>query len=172
VTSLCATPFDLMELDGTTSVACRSKRMVPPPRSPDISGAVDGVGPVLYIRSAPVVATILIEIPAPPFAAFLALAFSPFIVAGWGGPMTLPTLLSAIVEALRSAGATEEMIAAAVKASGELQTPHPGRRPRKHASEGERAREYRKRKSDETGFVTPVTPACDETSFVTPAVRV
>jgi hypothetical protein len=101
--------------------------------------------------------------------------------------MTLPTLLSAIVEALRSAGATEEMIAAAVKASGELQTPHPGGRPRKHASEGERAREYRKRKRrhvtssvtaddgrdrDETGFVTPVTPACDETSFVTPAVRV
>jgi hypothetical protein len=30
-------------------------------------------------------------------------------------PMTSPTLLSAIVEALRSAGATEEIIAAAVK---------------------------------------------------------
>ena len=49
--------------------------------------------------------------------------------------MTLPTLLSAVVEALRSAGATEEMITAAVKASGELRTPHPGGRPRKHANE-------------------------------------
>ena len=45
-----------------------------PLRSPDISGAADCVGPVVYIRSAPVVATILIVIPAPPFAAFLALA--------------------------------------------------------------------------------------------------
>jgi hypothetical protein len=43
--------------------------------------------------------------------------------------MTLPTLQPAIVEALRSAGATEEMIAAAVKASGELRTPHPGAGP-------------------------------------------
>ena len=63
-------------------------------------------------------------------------------------------------------------------------TPHPGGRPRKHANEAERAREYRKRKRrhvtssvtaddgrdrDETGFVTPVTaPPCDETSSVTP----
>jgi hypothetical protein len=35
--------------------------------------------------------------------------------------MTLPTALGAIVEALRSAGATEEIIAAAVKAGGEFQ---------------------------------------------------
>jgi hypothetical protein len=34
--------------------------------------------------------------------------------------MTLPTLLDKVVEALRSAGATEEMIAAAVKAGGEF----------------------------------------------------
>ena len=33
--------------------------------------------------------------------------------------MTLPTLLDKVVEALRSAGATEEMIASAVKAGGE-----------------------------------------------------
>jgi hypothetical protein len=45
--------------------------------------------------------------------------------------MTVPTLLSAIVEALRSAGATEEIIAAAVKAGGEsvgnLGMPHRAR---------------------------------------------
>jgi hypothetical protein len=57
----------------------------------------------------------------------------------------------------------------------ELQTPQPSRggRPRKHANEAERARDYRKRKRrhetssvtaddgrdrDETGFVTPPTP--------------
>jgi hypothetical protein len=33
--------------------------------------------------------------------------------------MTIPTLLDAIVEALRSAGATEEIIAAAVGAAGQ-----------------------------------------------------
>jgi hypothetical protein len=37
--------------------------------------------------------------------------------------MTLPTLLSAIVEALINAGATEGMIAAAIKADGEARTP-------------------------------------------------
>jgi hypothetical protein len=49
--------------------------------------------------------------------------------------MTLPTLLPEVLEALRNAGATEEMIAAAVKASGELQIPHRSRggRPRKPA---------------------------------------
>jgi hypothetical protein len=52
----------------------------------------------------------------------------------WGGSMTLPTLQPEVIESLRSAGATEEIIAAAVKASGELQTPHPGGRPRKHAN--------------------------------------
>ena len=44
--------------------------------------------------------------------------------------MTLPTLQTEVIEALRSAGATEEIIAAAVKASGELRTPHSGVRPR------------------------------------------
>jgi hypothetical protein len=34
--------------------------------------------------------------------------------------MTLPPALRAIVEALRSAGATEEIIAAAVKVAGEI----------------------------------------------------
>jgi hypothetical protein len=37
--------------------------------------------------------------------------------------MTLPTLQPEVIAALRSAGATEEIIAAAVKASGELRTP-------------------------------------------------
>jgi hypothetical protein len=36
-------------------------------------------------------------------------------------PMTCPTLLSAIVEALRNAGDTEEIIAAAIKAGGAFQ---------------------------------------------------
>jgi hypothetical protein len=45
----------------------------------------------------------------------------------WGVPMTRPTLLSAIVEALRSAGATEEIIAVAVRAGGEFRTPHRAR---------------------------------------------
>ena len=48
--------------------------------------------------------------------------------------MTLPTTLRAIVEALRSAGATEEMIATAVKAGGEsggeLGIPHRAREAR------------------------------------------
>jgi hypothetical protein len=41
--------------------------------------------------------------------------------------MTLPTTFPAIVEAVRNAGATEEMIAAKVKASGESQIHHPNR---------------------------------------------
>jgi hypothetical protein len=74
--------------------------------------------------------------------------------------MTLPTLLTAIIEALRSAGATEEIIAAAVKAAGEFPIPHPGGRPRKHANEAERAREYRRRKRrNATGFVTAMMAA-------------
>jgi hypothetical protein len=37
--------------------------------------------------------------------------------------MTLPTLPQLVIEALRSAGATEEMIAAAIKAGGERELP-------------------------------------------------
>jgi hypothetical protein len=50
--------------------------------------------------------------------------------------MTLPTLLSAIVEALRNAGATEEMIASTIKASVEFQnSPRRQRgRPRQYAN--------------------------------------
>jgi hypothetical protein len=61
--------------------------------------------------------------------------------------MTLPTTLPAIVEALRNAGATEEMIAAAVKAGGELQNPPPrqrGRR-RQYADAAARQRAWRRR---------------------------
>jgi hypothetical protein len=70
----------------------------------------------------------------------------------WGGPMTLPTMLPAILEALRNAGATEEMIAAAVKADGEARTPHPrrGGRPRKHADDAARKRAWRRNR---LGFV-------------------
>jgi hypothetical protein len=47
---------------------------------------------------------------------------------GYGGRAndTPHFLLSAIVEALRNAGATEEMIASATKAAGELQLPTQG----------------------------------------------
>jgi hypothetical protein len=62
--------------------------------------------------------------------------------------MKLPTLLTAIVEALRSAGATEEMIAAAVKAGGEFPTPQPSRggRPRKYRTRAECDRAYYERR--------------------------
>jgi hypothetical protein len=80
--------------------------------------------------------------------------------------MTLPTLQPAVIEALRSAGATEEMIAAAVKAGGESRTPHPGGRPRKHADTAARDRAYRERKKrDETSFDVGGTAGRDETSF-------
>jgi hypothetical protein len=60
--------------------------------------------------------------------------------------MTLPTLLSAIVEALRSAGATEEIIAAGIKASGEFAIPHRRRaRPRLYADGAARIRAQRRR---------------------------
>ena len=57
--------------------------------------------------------------------------------------MTLPTLQPEVIEALRSAGATEEIIAAAVKASGELGNSPPSRggRPRKHADKAARHQE-------------------------------
>jgi hypothetical protein len=71
--------------------------------------------------------------------------------------MTFPSLQPEVIEALRSAGATEEMIAAAVKASGEFATPHPSRggRPRKHADDASRYRAYRgrRKKRHETGSV-------------------
>ena len=69
--------------------------------------------------------------------------------------MTIPTPLPAIVEALRSAGATEEIIAAAVNAFEAFQDAPKGGRPRKHANGAERVREHRKRKK------------CNETSSVT-----
>jgi hypothetical protein len=61
--------------------------------------------------------------------------------------MTLPTLLPEVIEALRSAGATEEMLAAAVKAGGELQNSPPrqrGRR-RQYADDAARQRAWRRR---------------------------
>jgi hypothetical protein len=62
--------------------------------------------------------------------------------------MTLPTLQPEVIEALRSAGATEEMIAAAVKASGEFPTPHPSRggRPRKYRTRAACDLAYRARR--------------------------
>jgi hypothetical protein len=59
--------------------------------------------------------------------------------------MKLPTLQPAVIEALRSAGATEEMIAAAIKAGGESRTPHPSPL-RKYESGAARQKAYRDRK--------------------------
>ena len=51
--------------------------------------------------------------------------------------MILPTLPQLVIDAFRSAGATDEMIAAAIKAGGELGNSPPSRggRPRKHADD-------------------------------------
>jgi hypothetical protein len=78
-------------------------------------------------------------------------------------------LVNAIVEALRSAGAREEMIAAAIKAGGELgnSTKPRGGRPRKHADDTARKRAWKKGVTkrvtklvagDETGDETPLRP--------------
>ena len=62
--------------------------------------------------------------------------------------MTFPTLPQLVIDALRSAGATEAIIAAAIKASGECAIPHPSRggRPRKYADRAARDRAYRAQK--------------------------
>jgi hypothetical protein len=60
--------------------------------------------------------------------------------------MTLPTTLRAIRKALRNAGATEEMIAAAVKAGGESGIPH-------------RAREAARKQRERAAWRPPDTPA-------------
>ena len=62
--------------------------------------------------------------------------------------MTSPTLLTAIVEALRSAGATEEIIAAAVEAGGAFENAprRQGGRPRKYADRAGCDRAYRERR--------------------------
>ena len=63
-------------------------------------------------------------------------------------PMTCPTLLTAIVEALRSAGATEGIIAAAVKAGEEFCDSPPRQRGRRrlYADRALRDRACRERK--------------------------
>jgi hypothetical protein len=63
--------------------------------------------------------------------------------------MTLPTLPIAFVEALRSAGATEEIIAAAEKAYGEFRTPHRAR---------EAARKRRARAAKRPPDMAPAEP--------------
>jgi hypothetical protein len=83
--------------------------------------------------------------------------------------MRVPTPLTLIVEALRSAGPTEEIIAAAVKAGGDP-PPRPNGRPRKHADRAAKDRAYRERKRarDETrGETSPRV----ETRVETPASR-
>jgi len=62
--------------------------------------------------------------------------------------MTPLTVLDKVVEALQAAGATEEMIAAAVGAAGEFgdSPPRPNGRPRKYADRALRDRAYRERK--------------------------
>jgi hypothetical protein len=68
-------------------------------------------------------------------------------------------VLDKVVEALQAAGATEEMIAAAVGAAGEFgdSPPRPNGRPRKYADRALRDRAYRERKKarDEMRDETP-----------------
>jgi hypothetical protein len=97
--------------------------------------------------------------------------------------MTVPKPLTAIVEALRSAGATEEIIALAVKAFGDFEkSPTPrGGRPRKHADDTARKRAWKKGRrnggqvsspSDETGDETPaLSPDGDEIRDEIPMAR-
>ena len=66
--------------------------------------------------------------------------------------MTLPTLQPAIVEALRSAGATEEIIAAAVKADGECGAPHRAR------EAARKRRERAAKRPPDTPLVEPKRP--------------
>jgi hypothetical protein len=88
--------------------------------------------------------------------------------------MTLPTLPQSlpqsVIDALQAAGATEEMIAAAVAASGELPTTHPSRggRPRKHADKASRHRAFRKRRRarDETRDETPADLTLEEVKAI------
>jgi hypothetical protein len=73
--------------------------------------------------------------------------------------MTVPALPQLVIEALRSAGATEEIVAAAVKALGDLgKSPKPqGGGPRLYADRAARDRAYRAQKKPrvETGVETP-----------------
>jgi hypothetical protein len=70
--------------------------------------------------------------------------------------MTLPTLLSAIVEALRDAGATEEMIAAATKRVGRRELPTaPGRPSEEASSRSSCAESFARRCWSSTGKAIP-----------------
>jgi hypothetical protein len=58
-----------------------------------------------------------------------------------------------------------------LKAGGRIWDSPPGGRPRKHANVAERVRDHRKRKKcNETSFVTQDGPACNETSLCPVAV--
>jgi hypothetical protein len=87
-------------------------------------------------------------------------------------PMTLPTLPQLVVDALRNAGATGEMIAAAIKASGELgNSPRRrGGRPRKYADRAARDRAYRAQKKPRVERRVE-TPPRDEIRVETPDLR-
>jgi hypothetical protein len=92
--------------------------------------------------------------------------------ATWGIAHDVPRLALAIVEALRSAGATEEIIAAVVGAAGAFQDAPSSRggRPRNYADRALRDRAYRERKKARDETPVPDAPR-DETRDETPFAR-
>jgi hypothetical protein len=79
-----------------------------------------------------------------------------------------PEVISAVVAAMQAAGATEEMIAAAVGVAGESPNPPPGRpgRPRNYATRAARDRAYyerRKRRDEIHDEILPRDEIHDET---------
>ena len=74
--------------------------------------------------------------------------------------MTPLTVLDKVVEALQGAGATEEIIAAAVKAGGEFgdSPPRPNGRPRKYADHAARTRAWRRRYEIRNEIPAPDAP--------------
>ena len=85
--------------------------------------------------------------------------------------MTPLTVLDKVVEALQAAGATEEMIAAAVGAAGEFgdSPPRPNGRPRKYANEATRQRVWQRRNEIHNEIPAPDAPRNEIHNEIQPA---
>jgi hypothetical protein len=76
---------------------------------------------------------------------------------------TDPALLSALADAIRNAGATEDVIVALIEAGGTFEDVPPKRgRPRQHANSAARKRAWRQRKRDEKDETAPAAEMRDE----------
>src|SRR6516165_4814023 len=87
--------------------------------------------------------------------------------------MTPLTVLDKVVEALQAAGATEEMIAAAVGAAGEFgdSPPRPNGRPRKYANESARQRAWQRRNEIHNEIPAPDAPRNETHNEMTQNLR-